>query len=323
MKLVSVVIPTYGRAEHLKQAIESVLNQSYSKTEIIVVDDNPPQSSVRDKVQSIIKGYQTLERVFYIPLEKNSGGSVARNTGIEFAHGEYIAFLDDDDFFLPDYLKYMVAEIEGKEPVDVVYEAQWYVSTGKVTFCSKKQPDKIGGDIWEKVLGGDVPMSIFLLFKKEAAIKIGLFDPSLRAYDDFDLWLRWSRKLKFGCVTMPLAVVRRERGKSLTFDIDKMERGLKYIEEKWTKKLNLEEQRIFQRFFEKHFIKLEEKQLFISDIKNKQPCVMCNWKLIQDYIKDKRIRRKHKLSVLSELCLGDKALPFKVFFFRFRYRILR
>lgn len=103
---VSVVIPTYGRPLLLKRAIDSVINQTYSNIEIIVVDDNGENNPNQQETERIISKY---ENVIYLKLKQNSGGAIARNFGAERSTGEYICFLDDDDEFLPTKLEKQVS----------------------------------------------------------------------------------------------------------------------------------------------------------------------------------------------------------------------
>lgn len=111
--LISVIIPTYGRADLLGKAIESVLNQTYKELEIIIVDDNPPDSEHREKTNSIVESYLQLgTRVLYLPLEKNMGGALARNEGVNKSSGEYITFLDDDDYYFPSKIERQVSVLE-------------------------------------------------------------------------------------------------------------------------------------------------------------------------------------------------------------------
>lgn len=100
--LVSVVIPTYSRNITLTRAIDSVLAQTHQNLEIIVVDDNPPDSEWRVSTQKLMQQYTDNEKIRYIQNAKNMGGSGARNVGIKAAKGEYIAFLDDDDEYFPE-----------------------------------------------------------------------------------------------------------------------------------------------------------------------------------------------------------------------------
>lgn len=99
---VSVIIPTYEReTNYLDRAINSIINQTYSNLEIIIVDDNHPDSIFREKISNLMKKYENDQRFIYIKNVKNVGGSLSRNNGINVATGEYITFLDDDDEYLP------------------------------------------------------------------------------------------------------------------------------------------------------------------------------------------------------------------------------
>jgi glycosyltransferase involved in cell wall biosynthesis len=98
---VSVIIPTYKRSEFLTRAIDSILNQTYENIEVVVVDDNDPNSSYRLETESKMSKYSDQSKVVYIKNEKNLGGALARNQGIMMATGDYITFLDDDDVYLP------------------------------------------------------------------------------------------------------------------------------------------------------------------------------------------------------------------------------
>ena len=96
---VSIIIPTYGGSESLLKSVDSVLLQDYSEFEIIVVDDNDPDTDARKKTELLMGKYTNDPRVKYIKHERNKNGSAARNTGFIESEGEYICLLDDDDFF--------------------------------------------------------------------------------------------------------------------------------------------------------------------------------------------------------------------------------
>lgn len=100
--LVSIIITTYKRAENLERAIVSVLEQQYKNIEIIVVDDNGYATDFQKETRLRIESYIISDQIIYIAREKNGGGGSARNTGIEYAKGELITFLDDDDEYLND-----------------------------------------------------------------------------------------------------------------------------------------------------------------------------------------------------------------------------
>lgn len=100
---VSVVIPTYKReVKYLLRAITSIKNQTYRNIEIVIVDDNPPDSEYRKNIMEFMKQYNNDSNVIYCVNEKNIGGSLSRNNGIKSATGEFITFLDDDDEYLPE-----------------------------------------------------------------------------------------------------------------------------------------------------------------------------------------------------------------------------
>lgn len=109
LPLVSVIIPTYNRPHTIERAIRSVYSQSYSNIEIVVVDDNAKNLNARKKTSEIMKKYP---RVKYIKNQKNVGGAESRNIGIRTAKGKYVAFLDDDDEFLPSKISRQVALME-------------------------------------------------------------------------------------------------------------------------------------------------------------------------------------------------------------------
>jgi glycosyltransferase involved in cell wall biosynthesis len=111
-KLVSVIIPTYKRSDCLPNAIKSVLNQTYKDIEIIVVDDNDPESEYRKNTEKVMEGFSQYSNVIYIKHDINRNGSVARNTGFKNSHGDYIMYLDDDDEFLPNKVEAQVRCLE-------------------------------------------------------------------------------------------------------------------------------------------------------------------------------------------------------------------
>lgn len=116
MKKISVVITSYCGSDNLARAIDSVLNQTYKELEVIVVDDNDPNSEERKKTQLVMDKYKDKEQVRYIKHPKNLNGSVARNTGIDAANGYYIQLLDDDDYLFPQKLELSVKALE-KNPL--------------------------------------------------------------------------------------------------------------------------------------------------------------------------------------------------------------
>ena len=103
--LVSIIIPTYKRPGMLDRAIKSCLDQTYKNIEILVVDDNNPNSDGRKETTLFMKKYEDNKHIRYIKRKQNGGGAEARNEGIRCATGKYIVFLDDDDYFFKDKIE--------------------------------------------------------------------------------------------------------------------------------------------------------------------------------------------------------------------------
>lgn len=112
VKRVSVIIPTYKRSRFLRRAIESVLLQDYPSIEVVVVDDNEPDSVFRLETERLMSLYANDNRVLYIKNSRNLGGALARNEGIRAATGDYITFLDDDDIYLPQKVSVQISFME-------------------------------------------------------------------------------------------------------------------------------------------------------------------------------------------------------------------
>lgn len=200
--IISVIITTYNRPDLLPRAINSVLNQTFDNLECIVVDDCSPDSETKTLVQSIDD-----ERLRYIRHDKNRGLSAARNTGIECARGDYIAFLDDDDEWLTTKLEQQL-ELLVNLPDDyaVVYCWMDYYSDSQNKVIRKYRP-KLRGDIFSNTLDAQpIGSGSTLLVRKTIAEEFGGFDESLPRGVDGDFIRRVSEKYKFDYV--PEVLVR-------------------------------------------------------------------------------------------------------------------
>lgn len=190
MKKVTVIIPTYKRSESLCRAINSVLNQTYRNIEIIVVDDNDKDSKYRKINEKKLEKYSKLKNFKYMKHEKNKNGAAARNTGIKASTGEYIAFLDDDDYFLAEKIEKCVNILEENKKYGGVYTSVALKKGGKIINVINAN---LSGNLalnflkQEHLLG--TGSNIFI--KKEIIDKIGFFDENFLRHQDIEYMIRF------------------------------------------------------------------------------------------------------------------------------------
>ena len=199
--LISVIIPAYNAAKSIARTLDSVLSQTLTDFEIIVVNDGSPDT---DALEAALSNYR--ERVTYIKQE-NRGAAAARNTAIKAARGQFIAFLDADDFWLPNYLESQIGVLR-KTGADVVYCDALLVGSSRLkgrTFI-ELAPSKCEVTP-ESLLTVDVGLlTTALIATKKAVWEAGLFDETILRGHDFDLWLRIAQKrFKFACNRQVLA----------------------------------------------------------------------------------------------------------------------
>lgn len=181
--MVSVIIPTYNRAMLLGNAIESVIAQELPDWELIIVDDGSD-----DETEAVVKGYQD-GRFRYI-YQENQGTSAARNTGIRASKGEYVAFLDSDDRYLPNMLQLLAPVLENTPELCLVASG-WEERDAQNRSIRTVQPWHIdaGLGLIDWLYGRTLINGAFLI-RKSILLETALFDEELRYVEDWDLWLR-------------------------------------------------------------------------------------------------------------------------------------
>ena len=181
--LVSVIITTYHNEVYLPRAIESIRHQTYKNIELIVVDDNPPGTPERAKTEAVMGAYPD---VIYLKHPENRNGAAARNTGIRAATGDYIAFLDNDDFYFSDHIESCVKALHEHPDCTAVV-------CGVVKIC--------GGLCWDLIPAAEGDLARELLFR-ETALGTGsnLFvkTDAVRAINGFDERFRRHQDVEFG-----------------------------------------------------------------------------------------------------------------------------
>jgi len=182
MPSVSIIIPTFNRAEKITRAISSVIEQTFADFEIIVVDDGS-----RDNTEQTVAQFD--ERLIYVAHPSNLGVSAARNTGIKKSGAPLLAFLDSDDHWLPEKLAVQV-EFFNNHPQAVACQTEetWIRKEKRVN--PKKKHLKPSGDIFEASLKLCLVSPSAVMLKRSLVEEVGLFDEDLPACEDYDLWLR-------------------------------------------------------------------------------------------------------------------------------------
>ncbi len=192
---ISVIIPTYNRKNTLPRAVESVLNQTYKPVEIIIVDDG----STDGTKEWFSEMYPLVHYIYQV----NSGVSLARNTGINSARGDWIALLDSDDEWLPDKLELQVKLLQNNAELRFCHTNEIWIRNG-VRINQMKKHQKYGGNIFKKCLDICRISPSSSLFHTSVIKDVGLFDESLDVCEDYDLWLRITAKYPVLFLDQPL-----------------------------------------------------------------------------------------------------------------------
>ncbi|HCE66588.1 MAG: hypothetical protein A2X82_05865 [Geobacteraceae bacterium GWC2_55_20] len=224
MESVSVVIPTYNRANLLPRAVMSVLNQTYPIHEIIVVDDGS-----FDDTETVVLQFQKKYPNIKYKRILNSGAQAARNEGIRQATGEWIAFLDSDDEFLEFKIEKQL-ELGLSKKVPVVH-CECYIVRGDQNPVLFGTPP-LSGNIYQDILRSPSITFPSLLVKKSALESIELLDELVPSFQEWDTIIRLAKDHEFGYVSEPLYVYHCHDGETISKDMKRHVRGYVYIVEK-------------------------------------------------------------------------------------------
>ena len=196
---VSVIIPTYNRADLVRQALASVKAQTYRDFEIVVVDDGGTDGTC--EVLSAWREIRVLRHA------GRRGVSAARNTGIAAARGEWLAFLDSDDLWLPDKLARQIFLLEGQPELLICQTEETWVRRG-VRVNKPLSHRKMAGRIFLPSLTRCMISPSAVILNRRLFADHGGFDPTLPAAEDYDLWLRLTWRYEVGLVDEPLVIKR-------------------------------------------------------------------------------------------------------------------
>ena len=207
---ISVIIPTYNRAQYVCRAIESVLRQTYRDYEIIVIDDGST-----DNTKDVLSKYNGRIKYVYQP---NQGISNARNHGIRVSAGEYIAFLDSDDEWIPEKLAVQLELLENNKKLGIVC-SKMIILDENGRECGMKPEDRTGKNFKELIeIGGDLPTSS-IMTRRECFDKVGLFDETLPMMEDFEMWVRIASQYDLDIFTTKVLAYYHKHAQQITKDM--------------------------------------------------------------------------------------------------------
>jgi len=217
--LVTAVVTTYNRPDHLRSAVESVREQTYDNVELVVVDDRsetPAREVLADVDLDSLATHQVVRH------ETNRGANAARNTGIDAAGGEYVAFLDDDDRWRPKKLARQVHAIEADEAAGVAYCGIKRVLPDEARI---EIPDPVDGDMTKALLCANVVGSMSVALVETAVAEQVPLDERFPCWADLEWFVHLSRETAFRRIPEPLVVYDCESPGRLTEDFEKTQRG--------------------------------------------------------------------------------------------------
>ncbi len=214
---ISVIIPTYNRAEYVVQCVRSVLAQTLSEVEAIVVDDGSTDDT-RERLNAF--SYSPKFRYFYQP---NSGRSSARNRGIEIARGEFVVFLDSDDLLFPNALEYLHDAAARSATASMIVGQTQFIDDGMnvVRTLEPKIDAAPAGLAYPTLIGGErysLLQGSFLL-RRSCLEQVGMFDAALEPCEDYDFCLRVAWHCEIACLEKMVLRCRVHGGNTPTDDL--------------------------------------------------------------------------------------------------------
>ena len=214
---VSVIITTFKRSDLLPRAVDSALNQSYKNLEIIIVDDNEPDSQYRrDNEKLISTKYAGFCNVRYVPMERNSGACPARNKGVSEAQGEYINFLDDDDVLLPTKIEKQISVFQSDTKKELA-------AVGCFADIVNQNGEKIGseeiefkGDAFFKEMCTNLCTTSLALIRKDVYLKSGGFETMYSSQEHWMFMKLFSVLPGYSYVPETLALIYHHDGERIS-----------------------------------------------------------------------------------------------------------
>lgn len=270
MPKVSVVIPAYNAMKYLPETVESVLKQTFTDFEVLIINDGSSDHIVQ-------WAFGLVDPRVKLISQKNQGLPGARNTGIAQAQGEYIAFLDADDLWEQTKLEKQVCCLEDNPTVGLVHT--WMVlvdehgkSTGRVmTFNAE-------GDVWKQVVEKNVIACPSVMVRR-SCFDVGVFDRNLRSVEDWDMWIRIASRYPFAVIKEPLAYYR-QLPSSMSKNCQVMEQA-------------------FRTVIEKAFHSAPKELLYLKNRSYGHANLTLAWKALQSHDRDYRLALHFRASAIA------------------------
>lgn len=208
---ISVIIPTYKRPQLLRNALESLTKQSHPSFDVIIVNDSP---DYREQYLSIVRDFSSRLNISFLSNTYNQGAPLSRNKGAFFSSSNYIAFLDDDDEWLPDKLQIQYELITKNPLLDFVFSNSFiYSQTSGETCLFNESPVTT---FFPEILGRCFVPSPTPLISKRIFLLVNGFDSTFPSCQDWDLWVRiFSKSHHIAYINKPLAVVNKHSSASI------------------------------------------------------------------------------------------------------------
>ncbi|MGB6363153.1 MAG: glycosyltransferase family A protein [Thermoanaerobaculia bacterium] len=214
--LVSVIVPIFNRQELVATALDSILEQTYRSLEIVAVDDGST-----DGTQEILDSYAArFPDLITVIRQPNSGPAVARNRALGQARGEFIAFLDSDDVWLPSKLELQLPRFAPE--VGLVYSALQEVDADGRVLTTVHCDQQMRGDVYRHLLVRNRMTGGTVVIRRSVLETVGVFDESLRAAENWDLWIRISKAFAVDFVDQPLLQYQKHEDR-LSLDRPRMQ----------------------------------------------------------------------------------------------------
>lgn len=204
--LVSIIIPTYNRVFFLRKTLQSINNQTYQNYEVFVIDDG----STNNEAEEVCK---LFPKVYYFKIENSGGPAKPRNTGIQKATGKYLAFVDDDDIWLPNKLAIQTAILEQNLDFGLTHGCCEIINEEGVLqnriIGRPGTPEVKHGDVKMRMIGNWTVMTPTSFVRKEIVDRVGFFNEDMpSAGEDTEFWVRCSFETKFYYINEPLVHYR-------------------------------------------------------------------------------------------------------------------